>query len=115
MASRALGFSGLMGSWGLGHLGTRALGFFGTQALGLSGLMGSCELRPRQFTRSHAQLLTLECKQNRMNVDYDIDKHTFLPASTRSVPPGIHFALLLLLLLLLGRPLIKLGTISADS
>jgi RecA/RadA recombinase len=41
----------------------------------------------------------------------------FLPASTRSVPPGIHFALLLLLLLvvLLGRPLIKLGTISADS
>jgi hypothetical protein len=54
----------------------------------------------------------------------------FLPASTRSVPPGIHFALLLLLLLLvvvvlllvlvlvlllLGRPLVKLGTISADS
>jgi hypothetical protein len=39
----------------------------------------------------------------------------FLPASTRSVPPGIHFALLLLLLVLLGRPLIKLGTFSADS
>jgi hypothetical protein len=42
----------------------------------------------------------------------------FLPASTRSVPPGIHFALLLLLLLVvlvLGRPLIKLVTISADS
>jgi hypothetical protein len=42
------------------------------------------------------------------------EKDLFLPASTRSVPPGIHFALLLLLLLL-GRPLIKLGTISADS
>jgi hypothetical protein len=52
-------------------------------------------------------------------------QNLFLPASTRSVPPGIHFALLLLLvlvlllllllLLLLGRPLIKLGTISADS
>jgi hypothetical protein len=43
----------------------------------------------------------------------------FLPASTRSVPPGIHFALLLLLVLvlvlLLWRPLVKLGTISADS
>jgi hypothetical protein len=37
----------------------------------------------------------------------------FLPASTRSVPPGIHFALLLLVVLL-WRPLIKLGTISAD-
>jgi hypothetical protein len=37
----------------------------------------------------------------------------FLPASTRSVPPGIHFALLLLLLL--WRPLVKLGTISDDS
>jgi hypothetical protein len=42
----------------------------------------------------------------------------FLPASTRSVPPGIHFALLLLLVLvlvLLGRPLVKLGNISANS
>jgi hypothetical protein len=38
----------------------------------------------------------------------------FLPASTRSVPPGIHFALLLVLVLL-WRPLIKLVTISADS
>jgi hypothetical protein len=51
-------------------------------------------------------------------IDYYIFKY-FLPASTRSVPPGIHFALLLLvllvLLLLLWRPLVKLGTISADS
>jgi hypothetical protein len=41
----------------------------------------------------------------------------FLPVSTRSVPQGIHFALLLLLLfvLLLWRPLVKPGTISADS
>jgi hypothetical protein len=38
----------------------------------------------------------------------------FLPASTRSVQPGIHFALLLLLLVL-WVPLIKLGIISADS
>jgi hypothetical protein len=37
-----------------------------------------------------------------------------LPASTRSVPPGIHFALLLVLVLL-WQPLIKLGTCSADS
>jgi hypothetical protein len=39
---------------------------------------------------------------------------TFLPASTRSVPPGIHFALLLLLVVVvvLGRPLIKLGNFS---
>jgi hypothetical protein len=40
----------------------------------------------------------------------------FLPASARSVPPGIHFGLLwLLLLVLLWRPLVKRGTISADS
>jgi hypothetical protein len=40
-------------------------------------------------------------------------KKMFLPASTRSVPPGIHFALLLLLLVVvLGRPLIKLGNFS---
>jgi hypothetical protein len=47
-----------------------------------------------------------------------VSNRVFLPASTRSVPPGIHFALLLLLLVLLvvgGRPLIKLGNISADS
>jgi hypothetical protein len=47
-----------------------------------------------------------------------LQQQWFLPASTRSVPPGIHFALLLLLVLvlvLLRRPLVKLGTISADS
>jgi hypothetical protein len=38
-------------------------------------------------------------------ITYDFFKTlvTFLPASTRSVPLGIQFALLLLLLLLLGR------------
>jgi semaphorin 6 len=60
----------------------------------------------------------------RLTIDHVEPKNlNFLPASTRSVPPGIHFALmllllllvLLLLLLLLGRPLIKHGTISADS
>jgi hypothetical protein len=55
-----------------------------------------------------------ECEVNWVN-SFDEIEELFLPASTRSVPPGIHFALLLLLLLLLllgGRPLIKLGNFS---
>jgi hypothetical protein len=39
----------------------------------------------------------------------------FYPRVHVCVPPGIHFALLLLLVVLGWRPLIKLGNISADS
>jgi hypothetical protein len=79
----------LFGSRALGHLGFWA--HLGSWAL-VEGVWGALP------ALEHSKVCTL-CYFGHLQ---------FLPASTRSVPPCIHFALLLVVVL--GRPLIKLGT-----